>query len=166
MKGKKLFKKFVTSFNMYFFAKGIACCYRYDEDFRRYAGMLPEKFVFRMRVLPDGASVTIVKEGEKLTARSGNDIIANPDVDVCFKHIESAFAFVTGRKSFAKCIAQSAFIIKGDVSGMMTVSHMFDIVGSYILSKSFLKKYDRALLSRSAGVHKVRFFTLFGRFGQ
>lgn len=151
---------------MYFFAKGVACCYKYDDDFRRYAGMLPEKFVFRMRVLPDGAAVTIVKNGDKLTARSGKELVANPDVDVCFKNIEGAFAFVTGRKSLAKCIAQSAFVIRGDVSGMMTVSHMFDIVGSYILSKSFLKKYDRAILPRTAGVHKVRFFTLFGRFGQ
>lgn len=166
MKGKKVLKKFVTSFNTYFFARAVACCFRYDDEFRKYVGMLPEKFVFRMRVLPDGASVTLVKSGEKLTVRSGREIISKPDVDVCFKNVEGAFGFVSGRKSFSKCLAQSAFVIYGDVSGMMTVSHMFDIVGSYILSKSFLKKYDRALLPRTAGVHKVRFFTLFGRFGQ
>lgn len=151
---------------MYFFTKAVSCCFRYDEDFRKYVSMLPEKFVFRMRVLPDGASMTLVKEGDKLTAKSGSEIIAKPDVDVCFKNVEGAFAFFTGRKSFSKCLAQSAFVIMGDVSGMMTVSHMFDIVASYILSKNSLKKYDRALLPRTAGVHKVRFFTLFGRFGQ
>lgn len=149
---------------MFFFARGIACCHRYDDDFRRYAGMLPDGFVFRMRVLPDGASLTVTRNGDVLTAKSGKELTANPDVDVCFKNIEGAFSFLTGQKSFAVCLAQSAFIIKGDVSGMMTVSHMFDIVGSYLLTRRTLKKYDRALLPRTAGVHKVRFMTLFGRF--
>ncbi len=164
MKGKKLVKKFITSFNMFFFAKGIACCHKYDEDFRRYAGMLPDNFVFRMRVLPDGASVTVSRNGDALTATSGKELTANPDVDVCFKNIEGAYSFLTGKKSFAVCLAQSAFVIKGDVSGMMTVSHMFNIVGSYMLTERKLKKYDRALLPRTAGVHKVRFMTVFGRF--
>lgn len=151
---------------MYFFAKGICCCYKYDDDFKKYAGMLPEKFVFRLRVLPDGAAMTVVKNGDRLTAKSGADLIVKPDVDVCFKNVEGAFCFITGRKPFSKCLAQSAFVISGDISGMMTVSHMFDIVASYILTKGLLKKYDRALLPRTASVHKVRFFTLFGRFGQ
>ncbi len=149
---------------MFFFAKGIACCYRYDEDFRRYVGMLPDNFVFRMRVLPDGASVTVTKKGDGITASSGKELTVYPDVDVCFKNIEGAYSFLTGKKSFAVCLAQSAFVIKGDVSGMMTVSHMFDIVGSYLLTVRTLKKYDRALLPRTAGVHKVRFMTVFGRF--
>lgn len=166
MKGKKLFKKFITSFNLHYFANGLACCYKYDEDFRRYACMLPEKFVFRMRMLADGDTLTISRNGDKLTAYSGKELTLSPDVDVCFKNIEFAFAFVTGRKSFATCLAQSAFVIKGDMSGMMTVSHMFDIVGSYILSKRLLRKYDRVLLPRTAGVHKIRFMTLFGRFGK
>ena len=91
-------------------------------------------------------------------------MIVKPDVDVCFKNVEGALSFFTGVKSFSKCLAQSAFVIYGDVSGMMTVSHMFDIVASYMLFKSWLKKYDRALLPRTANVHKIRFFTLFGRF--
>ncbi len=149
---------------MFFFARGVSCCYKYDDDFRKYVGMLPDRFVFRLRVLPDGASVTLIKNEGSFMAKTGNELIAKPDVDVCFKNIEGAFGFVTGKKSFSKCLAQSAFLISGDISGMMTVSHMFDIVGSYILTKRMLKKYDRALLPRTAGVHKVRFFTLFGRF--
>ncbi|HIU81055.1 MAG TPA: hypothetical protein IAB11_01015 [Candidatus Ornithoclostridium faecavium] len=164
MKGKKFHKKTVTAFNMYFFARAVACCFRYDDDFKKYVGMLPEKFVFRMRVLPDGNAMTIVKNGEKLTVGSGREMIVKPDVDVCFKNVEGALSFFTGVKSFSKCLAQSAFVIYGDVSGMMTVSHMFDIVASYMLFKSWLKKYDRALLPRTANVHKIRFFTLFGRF--
>ncbi len=147
---------------MYFFARALMCCFRYDEDFRKYVGMLPDKFVFRMRVLPDGATMTLVKENGKLTSFTGMVTAGCHDVDVCFKNIEGGFAFVTGKKSFAKCLAQSAFVISGDVSGMMTVSHMFDIVGSYMLTKRVLKKYDRAILSRKAGVHKVRFYTVFG----
>lgn len=149
---------------MYFFARAVACCFRYDDDFKKYVGMLPEKFVFRMRVLPDGNAMTIVKNGEKLTVGSGREMIVKPDVDVCFKNVEGALSFFTGVKSFSKCLAQSAFVIYGDVSGMMTVSHMFDIVAAYMLFKSWLKKYDRALLPRTANVHKIRFFTLFGRF--
>lgn len=166
MKGKKLLKRCITSFNMYFFAKAVVCCSRYDEDFKKYVGMLPERFVFRFRILPDGASMTLVKNNDRLSASTGKELLLKPDLDVCFKNVEGGFAFFSGRKSFAKCFAQSAFVIYGDVSGMMTVSHMFDIVGSYILTKRMLRKYDRALLPRDAGVHKVRFLTLFGRFGQ
>ena len=61
MKGKKLIKRWITTFNMFFFARGVSCCYKYDDDFRKYVGMLPDRFVFRLRVLPDGASVTLIK---------------------------------------------------------------------------------------------------------
>lgn len=159
-----MLKKLITALNSHYFAKSVACCYKYDEDFKKYVGMLPEKFVYRMRTLPDGGAVTIIKNGDKINVSSGKEIIVKPDVDVCFKNIEGAFSFYTGAKSFSKCLAQSAFEIYGDISGMMTVSHMFDIVASYILFKCWLKKHDRALLPRTAGVNKVRFFTLFGRF--
>lgn len=163
MKGKKPIKKAITAFNMYFFARSLVCCNKYDENFRKYVGMLPDRFVFRFRVLPDGTSMTLVKRDGKLSASTRRDFTVKPDVDVCFKNLEGAFAFVTGRKSLAKCLAQSAFVIQGDVSGMMTVSHMFDIAGSYMLSDRILRKNDRVILPRTAGVAKVRFMTLFGR---
>lgn len=161
MKGKKRFKHFTTSFNAYFFSRALLCCNKYDESFKAYVASLPEKFIFRFRVLPYGATMTIIKSGEKLEVRNKEDMSVKPDVDVCFKNIEGAFMFFTGKKSLSKCFAQSALVIYGDVANMMTFSHMFDIAASYILAKKYLKKHDRVLLPRPAGAAKIRFITIF-----
>lgn len=163
MKKKKKFKHFVTNFSMYFFSKALLCCNKYDNDFKKYVSALPEKFVLRFRVLPYGAQLVIVKKGEKLEVNNTKGSLVKADTDICFKNIEGAYDFFLGRKSLAKCFVHSAIVLYGNVSNMMTFSHMFDIVASYFMPKWFLRKNERPILSREGGVHKIRFITIFGR---
>lgn len=94
--------------------------------------------VFSLGVLPDGPSISLKKEGDRI--RYLGKGYKDPKLKLLFKNIDSAHLMMTGKISSPAAFAQHRTILHGNLVEAMQISRAMAIVQSYLLPGSVLKE--------------------------
>lgn len=94
--------------------------------------------VFSLGVLPDGPSVSLRKQGDRIQyLGSGQD---DAEIKILFKSIDSALLMVTCRMGSHTAFAQHRSIVHGNIAKAVQISRAMSIVQLFVAPGFVLKK--------------------------
>jgi len=118
--------------------------------------------VFSLGVLPDGPSISLKKEGDRI--RYLGKGYKDPKLKLLFKNIDCAHLLMTGKMSSDAAFAQHRTILHGNIVDAMQTSRAMAIVQSYLLPGSVLNKSMKRApkMTRAQRLLKARIMATLG----
>ena len=120
-----------------------------DEVFRHEVGNLPLRFMFEMRVMPNGPAFVMVTTDEGTLRYVGNTAPRKVDVALKFKHLQHAFLVFSFQESTARSFANDRVLLDGEIGYAMKLVRCLNRMESLILPKIIaeraLKRYPEDL---------------------
>lgn len=94
-----------------------------------------EGFVVSIGFLGSGLELILQKNGDTFYRLWK---CPTPDLNICFKSVESALDVMTFRKSLALCYAENRLMVRGEIARAMEVVRLLEQVENYLLP-AFIK---------------------------
>ncbi len=105
-----------------------------DDEVREEVSVLPEGFVFQMKVMPSGPALVVRKEADGGLKYLGGQTDA-PDLSVLFKHIHHAFLVLSFQEKTAQSFANARIIVDGDLGYATRMTRVLNRLETFILPK-------------------------------
>lgn len=140
--GKDWFKTIVNQIVLFVLGRGFQAASKVDKDVQKEIAAWPEGFTVMMRVLPEGPSMVVRKQNDRIKyiGTKHND----PDLVVNFKNDDSAFMVFTAQVGTAKGYAEHRMSVKGDLTNAMILIRCLNMIEGYlfpkIINKMILKR--------------------------
>ena len=129
------------------FIPSVACG---KESVKNEVRSLPDNFVCRMRVWPDGAAVAFARRGDRLEKIKVKELEDKPemiDLDVILKSLEGAWLMFTFQEGTSAAEANGRLVVKGNLSSACTFIRIMDMVEILLLprfiSSRLVKKWEK-----------------------
>jgi hypothetical protein len=88
-------------------------------------------------VLPNGPSITIRKEGDRLKYLGSG--LQDPEISILFKNLDSALMIFTGQLGSPQAVAENRICVQGNTYKAMQVTRAMAIVQTYLFPGIVLK---------------------------
>lgn len=106
-----------------------------DETVRQEACVLPQGFLFEMKVMPDGARMVVEHLGEGRFCYHSKAPERALDLSIQFKHIAHAFLVLSFQEKTSVAFAHDRMLVDGNVSYAIRITRILSRLESFILPK-------------------------------
>lgn len=117
-----------------------------DASIQEELGPLPEGFVFRMDVYPNGPTMMLQKSGGKLRRLASSSELT-PDLVIRFKHITVAWLVMSFQENTAVSYAHDRVQMNGDTAQAIRIVRCMNRAQSIILPSMLGKKAIKTYVS-------------------
>lgn len=106
-----------------------------DEEVRNEVSVLPQGFVFQMKVMPSGPALVVRKEADGGLKYLGGQAEGTPDLSVLFKHIHHAFLVLSFQEKTSQSFANARIIVDGNLGYATRMTRVLNRLETFILPK-------------------------------
>lgn len=117
---------------LWFVGRAVVAATRVDPAVRAEWDALPEGYVFRLGVMPDGPAMVVGKRNDG-SARVIKDGEGPVDLDMRIKSVDGALRMFTFRESTAVASCRNRIVVDGEVPPACGVVRILDAVEMYLL---------------------------------
>lgn len=133
-----------------------------DEQVQQEVSVLPDGFLFEMKIMPNGPQLTMRKEpGNRLTYMGGEPV-ESPHVSVQFKSLTHAFLVLSFQEKTAEAFANARMLVDGDLGYAVRMTRVLNHLEAYILPKLVaeraVKQYPNDLRLPHKLIHAARIY--------
>jgi len=140
-------KKLYVAVLMFFVGRALQAASHVDSGIIKEVSQFPERFLFKLKVLPDGPMLTVRKQSHQLKYLFRDPADENCDLVISIKHLEAAWLLFSFQESTAVSFARNRMIVKGDLIKSMAVVRCLNNIEVYLLPKFIarlaVKRYPR-----------------------
>ncbi|WP_417521396.1 hypothetical protein [Marinobacter sp.] len=111
-----------------------------DGEVQKEAQALPERFLFEMMVMPEGAKLIVEHIGGGRFHYHGDSAPRAVDVSIQFKHLTHAFLVLSFQEKTSIAFAHDRMLVDGDVSYAVRMTRVLNRLESFILPKIIAKR--------------------------
>lgn len=137
------FRRIVIRVGFFLLSRGLQSLSKRDSDIRREISRWDPGFTFTMRVLPDGASMTLRRIDQHLSRITYPH--QSPELEVQIKTIDTALRMITARMSVAEAYSRHLVTVKGDVADSMVLIRCINITERYLFPRFMAKRILKRL---------------------
>ncbi|HET8850762.1 MAG TPA: hypothetical protein VFM78_12880 [Marinobacter sp.] len=121
-----------------------------DETTRDETRVLPNGFLFEMRVMPNGPALIVEHVGDGQLHFHGDNAPRPVDLSIQFKHMAHAFLVLSFQEKTAVAFANDRMLVDGDISFAVRMTRVLNRLESFILPKLIAQ---RAVKEYPTGLH-------------
>jgi len=134
----------------------------FDEQVQQEVSILPEGFLFEMKIMPSGPALVMRKEAGNSLTYVGSKGPTPPDLSVQFKHLTHAFMVLSFQEKTATAFANDRMLVDGDLGYAVRMTRVLNHLEAYILPKLLaeraVKKYPESLRLPHKLIHAARIY--------
>lgn len=160
------FKTSVVKIGFWALGRTIQSLSRFDKETKAEIEHWNEGFSFILKVLPNNACLSMVKQNGKLKFK-GLKELQNPELTVYLKNIDTAFRMITAQWGVHHVYAQHKTSVIGNVVDAMILIRLIYKAEDYLFPPILSKNILKSLLKASFGKFftRLRLYTLGLLFG-
>lgn len=134
----------------------------FDEEVQSEVSLLPEGFLFEMKIMPNGPALVMRKEKNGELTYVGSEGPRKPDLSVQFKHLHHAFLVLSFQEKTAVAFANDRILVDGDLGLAIRMTRVLNHLEAYILPKLLaeraVKEYPSSLKLPHKLIHAARVY--------
>ena len=106
-----------------------------DEQVRNEISVLPNGFLFSMKVMPGGPALVMRKQRDGSLQYLGGSTAQKPDLDIQFKHLQHAFLVLSFQEKTAQAFANDRMLVDGDLNYATRMTRVLNRLETFILPR-------------------------------